>query len=57
MTPRRSPVRMVDLTPHPRDAWQAEHDRHEERFMRGLLYAVCLGILAWLGVGALVARC
>ena len=41
----------------PRATWEAEHARHEERFARGLLYAVCLGVLAWIGIGYLVTRC
>ena len=50
-------IQYIDLTPRPQDAWQAEHDRHAERAARGLLCAVCIGVLLWLEIGWLITRC
>jgi hypothetical protein len=53
---KHEPVQYVDLTPHPRDKWQTEHDQHAERSARAVLCAICLGALLWIGIGWLIAR-
>jgi hypothetical protein len=53
------PPETLSFTPPPLPAaiWQAEHDHHEEKIVRAVLYLFLAGVLLWLVIEALVSRC